>query len=539
MRRSRFSRQRRWYVATAATAVLPALAFLPAGSAAASAGPSAAQKPSGSWISQLQWTSKQLASGVTVRSGTFSDASAKPYWTVTIDSTVTSSVTGQPADAELGTKSWATRAAGQLSADGYAPQVTSVAWPDYTDDPHGLWGYRVRAGDFTTEAGATALATTLQGLGFSTATAEWTGYDTDQVPDTELVHEAIVDPGAVNVEVTHDGVVNKDATTSSVAASLGALVATNGGFFVTTATSGYVGAPAGLAVYDGQLESINSGPRAALVIDHGRPQIADVEANVAVRAGSASYPINGINRIPGTALQCGRPGGTPSAQPRQDVNCSISSELVLFTSDLGAATPSGDGTQVVIGANGKVVSAGAQSATDVPAGGYVIQGIGAAGTWLAHHVTVGQRLSVSEKLATTHGQPIPLNPSLSIASAAPLLVQNGKTAIDAVSEGDMVPSDWSFEYAWAEQRQARTLVGINAKGDLLMVTVDGRQPGVSEGATLTEEAALMKSLGAVSAMNLDGGGSTDFTVNGKQVNSPAYATGERLVGGYVVALPRK
>ncbi|HEY1698479.1 MAG TPA: phosphodiester glycosidase family protein [Trebonia sp.] len=539
MRRSRFFRQRRWYVATAAAAALPALAFLPAGSAAASAGPSAAPKPSGSWISQLQWTSQQLASGVTVRSGTLSDASAKPYWTVTIDSTVPSSITGQPADAELGIKSWATRIAAQLSADGYAPQITPVAWPDYTEDPHGLWGYRVRTGDFATEADAAALATTLQGLGFSTATAEWTGYDADQTPDTELVHEAIVNPSAAGIEVTHDGVINKDATTSSVATSLGALVATNGGFFVTTATSGYVGAPAGLAVYNGQLESINSGPRAALVIDHGRPQIADVEASVAVHAGSASYPINGINRIPGTALQCGRPGGTPSAQPRQDVNCSISSELVLFTSDLGAATPGGDGTQVVIGANGKVISAGVQSATDVPAGGYVIQGIGAAGTWLAHHVTVGQRLSVSEKLATTHGQSIPLNPSLSIASAAPLLVQNGRTAIDAVSEGDMVPSDWSFEYAWAEQRQARTIVGINAKGDLLMVTVDGRQPGVSEGATLTEEAALMKSLGAVSAMNLDGGGSTDFTVDGKQVNSPAYATGERLVGGYLVVLPRR
>jgi exopolysaccharide biosynthesis protein len=118
-------------------------------------------------------------------------------------------------------------------------------------------------------------------------------------------------------------------------------------------------------------------------------------------------------------------------------------------------------------------------------------------------------------------------------------VQNGRPAIDAVSEGDMVPSDWSFEYAWAEQRQARTIVGINAKGDLLMVTVDGRQPGVSEGATLTGEAALMKSLGAVSAMNLDGGGSTDFTVDGKQVNSPAYATGERLVGGYLVVLPKR
>lgn len=50
----------------------------------------------------------------------------------------------------------------------------------------------------------------------------------------------------------------------------------------------------------------------------------------------------------------------------------------------------------------------------------------------------------------------------------------------------------------------------------------------------------MKGLGftiAVPAMNLGGGGSTAFAVNGVQVNHPAYATSERSVGNFVAVLP--
>ena len=54
----------------------------------------------------------------------------------------------------------------------------------------------------------------------------------------------------------------------------------------------------------------------------------------------------------------------------------------------------------------------------------------------------------------------------------------------------------------------RTNVGITADGDVLMVVVDGRQAGYSIGMNLIEMGNLMLSLGAVSAFNLDGGGST-------------------------------
>jgi hypothetical protein len=58
------------------------------------------------------------------------------------------------------------------------------------------------------------------------------------------------------------------------------------------------------------------------------------------------------------------------------------------------------------------------------------------------------------------------------------------------------------------KRDPRTNAGVTADGRVLMVTVDGRQPGYSIGLRLREMGRLMRSLGAVSAVNLDGGGST-------------------------------
>ena len=55
----------------------------------------------------------------------------------------------------------------------------------------------------------------------------------------------------------------------------------------------------------------------------------------------------------------------------------------------------------------------------------------------------------------------------------------------------------------------RTAVGVSDGGrTLYLVTIDGRQIGWSNGATLRETAAWLRFLGAEDALNLDGGGST-------------------------------
>ncbi len=54
----------------------------------------------------------------------------------------------------------------------------------------------------------------------------------------------------------------------------------------------------------------------------------------------------------------------------------------------------------------------------------------------------------------------------------------------------------------------RTAVGLRRDGSLVIYTIDGRQSGYSIGATLAQTAERMIELGCVTALSLDGGGST-------------------------------
>lgn len=67
-------------------------------------------------------------------------------------------------------------------------------------------------------------------------------------------------------------------------------------------------------------------------------------------------------------------------------------------------------------------------------------------------------------------------------------------------------------------RHPRTMVGITEEGHLLLVVVDGRQPGYADGMSLFELRALAHSLGCTDALNLDGGGSTTMVIAGEGDN---------------------
>jgi len=86
-------------------------------------------------------------------------------------------------------------------------------------------------------------------------------------------------------------------------------------------------------------------------------------------------------------------------------------------------------------------------------------------------------------------------------------------------------------------RNPRTGIGVTADGKVLLVTVDGRKSS-SVGMTLIGFAKYMIQLGAVDALNLDGGGSTTMWVDGMGVvNDPSDSTGERPVTTTVLVLP--
>ena len=88
-------------------------------------------------------------------------------------------------------------------------------------------------------------------------------------------------------------------------------------------------------------------------------------------------------------------------------------------------------------------------------------------------------------------------------------------------------------------RHPRTAVGVDsAKQKVWLLVVDGRQPGVSEGATLDELKQMLKDEGATDALNLDGGGSSvlvarspDGSLQGAQRPHPRTRPGPRAAGG--------
>ena len=71
----------------------------------------------------------------------------------------------------------------------------------------------------------------------------------------------------------------------------------------------------------------------------------------------------------------------------------------------------------------------------------------------------------------------------------------------------------------------RTLSGITRDGKILLVVIDGRQPRHSNGASLVMCARVMLGLGAVEAINHDGGGSSTMILHYNDqyevVNSPS------------------
>jgi exopolysaccharide biosynthesis protein len=100
------------------------------------------------------------------------------------------------------------------------------------------------------------------------------------------------------------------------------------------------------------------------------------------------------------------------------------------------------------------------------------------------------------------------------------------------------PEKESISRVFFLARHPRTAVGIRADGTLLFVTVDGRRPDESVGMSLREMTDLMLELGCVSAINLDGGGSTTMVIDGKVVNRPSGGIARRNADG-ILLFPRK
>ncbi|MBL8233622.1 MAG: phosphodiester glycosidase family protein [Bryobacterales bacterium] len=287
-------------------------------------------------------------------------------------------------------------------------------------------------------------------------------------------------------------------TPSSLARRYGAIAAVNGGYFVTSGT--YTGASSSVYQFDGEVWAVGTN-RTSLAFCADQDGVEQLRISVynyrgrVVAASGAAFNLAGINRARGAQ------------------------EIVLYRPSLGprTLTTAGPGVEAILDRDGRIlrVEDGAGNA-EIPPDGNVLSGAGTGAAWMRTNLRAGELVRIEADLAPLEG---------------------GCTAIDALGAGprivrDAVAGVTLENFSHLFQRHPRTAVAIQQDGNLLFVTLDGRQ-AISAGMRLDELGAVLVSLGAKEAINLDGGGSSALYVNGRIRNAPSDGP-ERAVGDAVL-----
>lgn len=428
--------------------------------------------------------------------------------------------------------------ADRLRAKGFDPRVEEVDQPQTADVAAGVLGYRVRVGNYTSKADADAGKARLGQAGETSSSVftGWDGNDADRGP--WHVNVLRIDPRQFTGHLSGSfgpDLFNRE-TTSQLARSGGATAAVNSGFFVLDPASGAPGDPAGAGVYDGKVlsEAVNGRPTLVLH-DHAQDSaVKRLTWGGTAEIDGTRAPLDAVDRVPGLIRNCGGDASdSPTDLPLHDTTCSDPSELVAFTPEFHASTPSGEGREVVL-EHGVVVATHDSRGTTLAPGQTSVQATGSDAPML-QGVAVGDQLPVQLRLESG-GQPFATPRGTTVTNGGPQLLRHGNVEITQRRDGFVHPGDPSFQYGWFIKRNPRTFAGIDDQGRTVLVTVDGRS-AQDLGLSIPEAAAVARSLGLVDAINLDGGGSTTMVVDGQVISHPSDPTGERPVGDALLIRP--
>ncbi|MFC4059259.1 phosphodiester glycosidase family protein [Planomonospora corallina] len=485
---------RRFVVGLTAVAIT-ATAIPAAADRAGSAFPSAAF-PLGGTGTTLK-TQRAIAPGVSL----FSVTHGKPTqgWTVSLL---------MPNGHDNGTLATAQAKAAEAEAAGFTPSVLKIVQPAAADAP-AVERYMVRIGLWTLKQRAEAdkLVKELKEAGIR-AKADYLGDDGDQTTGPWAMRVVMVDPKVFRGSYrTSVGVsVAKRETTSSISKKTKAIAGVNGGFFNIHTAKALQGDPVGVSVVGGRLLSEGVPGRSGLVITGRKARITELRTLVtALSSDGARIEVKGVNRAAGAE------------------------DLVLYTEEFGAKTAADGGAEIVVDAQGRIVRARAAGGV-VPRGHYVLHGTGTMAEWLYEHAWETWTMRISTRVIDLRtGRAIPLTPETYVMGGGVGLLRNGRVRISAAADGHASVN-------MMLRRHPRTLVGVDRSGGLILVTVDGRNPGVSVGASMVEAAQIMRWLGAKQAINFDGGGSSAMVVRHKVVNRPSDGR-ERTVGDALFITP--
>jgi hypothetical protein len=297
------------------------------------------------------------------------------------------------------------------------------------------------------------------------------------------------------------------ARTSTLCARVGCLAAVNGDFFAT-----WSGLPSGGVVSNGQAVRSPNSQRPQLLINGRQLSAGNLWWRTSVLGeGLSPFTLSGVNvaRATDATVLFTRANGLTTG-----TNV-YGNELVVRSVEPSLGFPVSSDTRVQL-----VQLRTAVGNAAIPPDGAVLSGHGAGARALADLWNKAQSgLAPSEIIIRTE-----INPSVTQSIGGfPVLVRDGRRAFtDAAT-------------SFVRGRHPRTVVGWNSAGETYLVTIDGRQAGWALGMSLAEAADFMIALGAVEALNLDGGGSTTFVRNSAVANRPS----DRLVrrDGRTIVVP--
>ncbi len=275
-----------------------------------------------------------------------------------------------------------------------------------------------------------------------------------------------------------------------------ALAGINGGYFH------YSGRPLGLLYINQTLVSEPLYNRTALLIDeNGQPSFSQIdwEGQLQIEGISEPIPFNGVNRAPSL------------------------SEAVVYNSYYGADMPAlAENYYDIVIRSEEILGVENEpgSKTPIPPDGYIIR-LGANRSDLRHLIPElkGKKIKLKNKFSPD----LEAQDILHALGGGPRLLANGEVKITGAEE--------SFQNDILNGRAPRTALGLTADNHLLMLTIDGRQSALSVGMTLEETAETLRGLGAVEAMNLDGGGSARVVIRGFTMSNPSE---KRLISNGVI-----
>ena len=133
----------------------------------------------------------------------------------------------------------------------------------------------------------------------------------------------------------------------------------------------------------------------------------------------------------------------------------------------------------------------------------------------------------------------------SVNNVPPSIFESARDVVNGAGllrRGGQAITDWKAEAlnpsTFLDVRHPRMLIGVDDRGFVWLVAIDGRQPGYAVGMDFRELQRLCDRLKLRDALNLDGGGSVTMVVKNVIVNRPSDPTGPRAVSDAILVRTR-